>query len=60
MSDGGISRRDLVRRGGYVAAAGASLFGLAGCARRDQTASASGAGGATTHAATSASRCPRT
>jgi simple sugar transport system substrate-binding protein len=52
MSDGGISRRDLVRRGGYAAAAGASLFGLAGCARRDQTASTSGAAGATTHAAT--------
>src|SRR3954452_11026502 len=38
MSDSGISRRDLVRRGGYAAAAGASLWGLAGCARRDEIA----------------------
>src|SRR3954452_4798511 len=36
MSDSGISRRDLVRRGGFAAAAGASLFGLAGCARREE------------------------
>jgi simple sugar transport system substrate-binding protein len=34
MSDSGISRRDLVRRSGYAAAAGASVLGLAGCARR--------------------------
>jgi simple sugar transport system substrate-binding protein len=38
MSDSGISRRDLVRRGGYAAAAGASLMGLAGCARRGEVA----------------------
>ena len=38
MSDRGISRRDLVRRGGYAAAAGASLWGLAGCARREEVA----------------------
>ena len=36
MSESGISRRDLVRRGGYAAAAGASLWGLAGCARREE------------------------
>jgi simple sugar transport system substrate-binding protein len=36
MSDSGISRRDLVRRGGFAAVAGASLFGLAGCARREE------------------------
>jgi simple sugar transport system substrate-binding protein len=40
MSDSGISRRDLVRRGGLAAAAGAGLFGLVGCARRDETAAA--------------------
>jgi simple sugar transport system substrate-binding protein len=39
MSESGISRRDLVRRGGYAAAAGASLMGLAGCARREAVAS---------------------
>src|SRR3954462_7743398 len=38
MSDSGISRRDLVRRGGLAAAAGASLWGLSGCARRDEVA----------------------
>src|SRR5688572_2205606 len=32
MSDSGISRRDLVRRGGLAAAGGAAMFGLAGCA----------------------------
>jgi simple sugar transport system substrate-binding protein len=42
MSDSGISRRDVIRRGGLAAAAGASLWGLAGCARRDEVA----AGGA--------------
>jgi simple sugar transport system substrate-binding protein len=36
MSDSGLSRRDLVRRSGYAAAAGASLLGLAGCARREE------------------------
>jgi simple sugar transport system substrate-binding protein len=36
MSESGISRRDLVRRGGLAAAAGASLMGLAGCARRGE------------------------
>jgi simple sugar transport system substrate-binding protein len=36
MSDTGISRRDLVRRGGLAAAGGAALFGLAGCARREE------------------------
>jgi simple sugar transport system substrate-binding protein len=38
MSDSGISRRDLVRRGGFAAAAGASLWGLSGCARRGEIA----------------------
>src|SRR3954465_5681389 len=38
MSDSGISRRDLVRRGGLAAAAGVSLWGLTGCARRDEIA----------------------
>jgi len=41
MSDSGISRRDLVRRGGLAAAAGASLWGLSGCARRDEVAGGS-------------------
>jgi simple sugar transport system substrate-binding protein len=54
MSDSGISRRDLVRRGGLAAAGGAALFGLAGCARREEFAQggadvpASGGGVATT------------
>src|SRR3954454_14935837 len=38
MSDIGISRRDLVRRGGFAAGAGASLWGLSGCARRGEIA----------------------
>jgi simple sugar transport system substrate-binding protein len=42
MSETGINRRDLVRRGGLAAFGGAALFGLAGCARRDEVA----AGGA--------------
>jgi simple sugar transport system substrate-binding protein len=50
MSDSGISRRDLVRRGG-VTLAGASLLGLAACAKEDEgggdggTASKEGGGG---------------
>ena len=36
MSESGISRRDLVRRSGLAAVAGTSLWGLAGCARREE------------------------
>jgi simple sugar transport system substrate-binding protein len=53
MSESGLSRRDLVRRGGYAAAAGASLLGLAGCARREEFAQGGAdAGAATTGVAT--------
>jgi simple sugar transport system substrate-binding protein len=44
MSDSGISRRDLVRRGG-ITMAGASMLGLAACSRRDQSAASGGGGG---------------
>jgi simple sugar transport system substrate-binding protein len=50
MSDSGISRRDLVRRSGYAAAAGASLLGLAGCARREEFAQGGADAGTTTGA----------
>lgn len=36
MSDSGLSRRELVRRGGLAAVTGASVWGLAGCARRGE------------------------
>jgi simple sugar transport system substrate-binding protein len=53
MSESGLSRRDLVRRGGYAAAAGASLLGLAGCARREEFAQGGAdAGSAATGVAT--------
>ena len=44
MSDSGINRRDLVRRGG-VTIAGASLLGLAACGKKGETAGGGGGGG---------------